>query len=136
MKKIFGVAAILLVCIAFIGLGIQNKELRDKNKEKDQTIVNLEQQINSAVEDDTYLSLCFRTYGEYYKEETGEITFYAEPTCETKLEDVRFISRDVDYKDLGNGSYVYCMRMDNGKICYSKEYPRLIDEEFYNKYYK
>ena len=100
-------------------------------------ITELEQQISSGVEDNTYLSIKLPTDGYYYKNKNDSVTFYFDPTCTEEIsEPIRFMSKSMDSDEAENGLAIYCLRMDNGKICYcpqNKGYPDLITEEEYNQ---
>lgn len=100
-------------------------------------ITELEQQISSGVEDNTYLRIKFHTDGYYYKNKNDSVTFYFDPTCTEEIsEPIRFMSKSMDSDEAENGLAIYCLKMDNGKICYcpqNKGYPDLITEEEYNQ---
>ena len=99
-------------------------------------IVELEQHINSGVQDNVYFNLRFPTDGNYYKEAYDEVQFYSDPTCTVKISDVKFMSAAIDSTQAENGLEIYCLRMDNGQICYCTEAPYLITEGKYDEMHK
>lgn len=99
-------------------------------------IVELEQHINSGVHDNVYFNLRFPTDGNYYKEAYDEVQFYSDPTCTVKISDVKFMSAAIDSTQAENGLEIYCLRMDNGQICYCTEAPYLITEGKYDEMHK
>lgn len=99
-------------------------------------ISELEQQVNGGVQDNVYLNLRFPTDGSYYKEAYDEVQFYSDPTCTVKISDVRFMSAEVDVRQAENGLEIYCLRMDNGQICYCTEGPYLVTEKKYKEMHK
>ena len=99
-------------------------------------IVELEQHINSGVQDNVYFNLRFPTDGNYYKEAYDEVQFYSDPTCTVKISDVKFMSAAIDSTQAENGLEIYCLRMDNGQICYCTEAPYLRTEGTYDEMHK
>lgn len=116
---------------------VENISAEEELKEARIRITELEQQISSGAEDNTYLNIKFPTDGCYYKERNDAITFYSDPTCTVKISSsIRFMSQTRDSDEAENGLAIYCLRMDNGKICYcpqNKGYPDLITEQEYNQ---
>ncbi len=108
-------------------------ELESQLEAANNRIVELEQQINGGIQDNVYFDLRFPTDGNYYKEAYDEVPFYSDPTCTIKISDVRFMSSEVDHGQAENGLEIYCLRMDNGQICYCTESPYLITEKKYNE---
>lgn len=108
-------------------------ELESQLEAANSRIAELEQQINGGVQDNVYFNLRFPTDGNYYKEAYDEVQFYSDPTCTVKISDVRFMSAEVDTRQAENGLEIYCLRMDNGQICYCTEGPYLITEKKYNE---
>lgn len=108
-------------------------ELESQLEDANSRIAELEQQINGGVQENVYFNLRFPTDGTYYKEAYDDVQFYSDPTCTVKISDVRFMSAEVDVRQAENGLEIYCLRMDNGQICYCTEAPYLITEGKYNE---
>lgn len=111
----------------------QISELESQLEAANSRIAELEQQVNGGVQDNVYFNLRFPADGNYYKEAYDEVQFYSDPTCTVKISDVRFMSAEVDLRQAENGLEIYCLRMDNGQICYCTEGPYLITEKKYNE---
>lgn len=106
------------------------QELQNVKIEKER----LEKRTESAIEkDENYLNVKFSSDGSYYKEAYDKVQFYSDSTCTIKLDNVRFMSAEIDYAQAGNGLNIYCLRLDSGIICYCTERPYLITEEKYNE---
>lgn len=108
-------------------------ELRQQLADAQIQITELEQQTNGVTDDGTYVSLKFPSDGNYYKEAYDSVTFYSDPECTQKIFNVRFMSPEVDSTQAENGLSIYCLRMDNGKICYCTDVPYLITEAKYKE---
>ncbi len=156
MKKVVKVVGVVMVVIGIIALLkgewdekgrlVENtrstmeeqyeeiQSLKEQIKEKENKIAELEQQVKT-VEDETYMQLKFPSDGNYYKEAYNEVQFYSDATCTIKIDNVRFMSSYVD-TSAENGLSIYCLRKDDGKICYCTESPYLITENDYKEYYK
>lgn len=160
MKKVFKVVARLAVItfvIVLLGCNVsKNQKIKDQKaiihqyeeeyitsteeidaesnlEDANKRIAELEQQISSGVEDNTYINIKFPSDGNYYKEAYDEVQFYSDPYCTVKLSNVRFMSPNIDNSQAENGLSIYCLRMDNGEICYCTESPYLITEGKYNE---
>lgn len=111
-------------------------ELRQQLADAQIQITELEQQTNGKNDDETYIHLKFPSDGSYYKEAYDSVTFYSDPECTKKISNVRFMSPEMDSTQAENGLNIYCLRMDNGKICYCTDSPYLITEAKYNEMHK
>ena len=157
MNKVLGIIILVVVVIFFAkGCGdsnkkrelqnqitVQNQEnaeeqeeikrLKQQLEEANKELIELEQEVNEIVEDDNYLNVKFPPDGNYYKEAFDEVIFYSDPTCTEKIYDARFMSPKIDSAQAENGLNIYCLRLDNGEICYCTESPYLITEGKYNE---
>lgn len=161
MNKVLGIIILVVVVIFFAkGCGDSNKkrELQNQitvqnqeNAAEQEEIKRLKQQLEEAnkelielelelqleqeikAEDYNYLNIKFAPDGNYYKEAYDVVTFYSDPYCTKKIYDVRFMSPEIDSARAENGLNIYCLRLDNGEICYCTESPYLITEEKYNE---
>lgn len=106
-------------------------ELESQLEDANSIVAELEQKISGMSEDETYLNIAFPTDGNYYKEAYDEVKFYADPTCTIEIKNVRFMSATQKSEQAKNGLEIYCLRMDNGKICYCTQSPYLITEQKY-----
>ena len=159
MNKVLGIIILVVVVIFFAkGCGDSNKkrelqnqitvqnqenaaeqeeikrlkqQLEEANKELIELELQLEQEIKA--EDYNYLNVKFAPDGNYYKEAYDVVTFYSDPYCTKKIYDVRFMSPEIDSARAENGLNIYCLRLDNGEICYCTESPYLITEGKYNE---
>ena len=111
-------------------------DLESQLEDANSKIAELEQQISGGVQDNVYFNLRFPTDGNYYKEAYDDVQFYSDPTCTVKISNVRFISAEVDSRQAENGLEIYCLRMDNGRICYCTKEPYLITEKKYYEMHK
>lgn len=115
----------------------QNKEIEELQKElekyKQQAVLKEQEEISLDVEDNTYLTVKFPYDGNLYKEAYDSVTFYSDPTCTEEIDDVIFMSPEIDTAQAKNGLGIYCLRLDSGEICYCTERPYLITEKKYNE---
>ena len=130
-KKCFGVSVVIVFFVLMIYvvfcrhkinmLQNENNELQTKIASTQNENNELQAKIASTQIDDTYLSFVFPFNGCYYKDKSGNLKFYADSDCQVELTDVRLISNNCEYVNLGDGKHVYAVRLDNGKIAYCKE---------------
>lgn len=115
----------------------QNEEIEKLQEElekyKQQEIINEQEEISMDVEDNAYLIVKFPSDGNYYKEAYDRVTFYSDSTCTEEIDDARFMSPEIDKAQAKNGLEIFCLRLDNGRICYCTESPYLITEKKYNE---
>lgn len=116
----------------------QDEEIEELQKEleeyKQKAELAEQEEISVEVEDNTYLTLKFPSDGNYYKEAYNRVTFYSDPTCTEEIDNARFMSPEIDAAQAKNGLDIFCLRLDNGKICYCTESPYLITEKKYNEF--
>lgn len=161
-KKIIVFVTVLLCAFSLTGCGASKREILKEQKETNNRLTNieerldgkeseevtelrqqladaqiqiteLEQKTNGITDDGTYVSLKFPSDGNYYKEAYDSVTFYSDPECTQKISNVRFMSAKIDSAQAENGLSIYCLRMDNGKICYCTDSPYLITETKYKE---
>ena len=114
---------------------IENYEKRISELEEEiKTKIDLQKQSEVGMtEDSTYLNRKFPSDGKYYKD-TESVIFYSDPSCTVKIfDELRFMSCYIDSAKAENGLDIYCLRMDNGRICYCTTHPNLVTEKEYNK---
>lgn len=70
---------------------------------------------------ETYLELAFPSNGTLYEPVSEDIAFYSDPDCTNKINNVKFVSFYGEDVLLHDSSKVYCYRMSNGEICYSRQ---------------
>ena len=100
----------------------ENEQLKEENKKLQQELA------NNKGEDSAFMNLLFTTDGEFYKEAYGDVQFYADSSCTQEINNVRFVSAKIISSEAENGLNIYCLRMDNGEICYCTKSPYLITE--------
>lgn len=115
----------------------QNKKIEELEEEikeyKKDAEVKKQEEESLRIEDKNYLNVKFPSDGNFYKEAYDAVTFYSDSTCTKELKNVRFMSPEVDTAQAKNGLNIYCLRMDNGEICYCTESPYLITEGKYQE---
>lgn len=109
------------------------QEALNQLKEANQKIAEMQQQQTSYELDDTYINNKFPHDGIYYREAYDEVQFYSDMTCTREIYNVRLMSSAIDSCNAKNGLFVYCLRMDDGKICYCTEMPYLVSEGKYEE---
>ena len=116
----------------------QNEKIKELQKEvekyEQEADLKEQEETSREVEDNTYLTVKFPFDGSYYKEAYDQVTFYSDPTCTEEIADARFMSPEIDTAQAKNGLSIYCLRLDNGEICYCTDSPYLITEKKYKEF--
>lgn len=102
-------------------LSSKEKEVEDLEKKLEKAknkIIKLEQKVGKNVEDSVYINLKFSIDGNFYKE-AFDVVYYSDPTCTQIVKEPRFLSSKTDAENADNGLAIYCLRLDNGDICYT-----------------
>ena len=113
-------------------LSSKDKEVKDLEKKLEKAknkIIKLEQKVGKNKDDLVYMNLKFSSDENFYKE-AFDTLYYSDPTCTIIIDNPRFLSSKIDPEEADNGLAIYCLRLDNGEICYTprKNSPYLITE--------
>lgn len=114
-----GIIVVGIVIIVFAVFGLHKVSKLDSRIEAlKEAQSKFEQAKDNESNYETYLDAAFPTNGKIY--EVSDATFYSDPNCENKLQNVKFISMETQMCKDEDGHSVNAYRMANDQICYSR----------------